>query len=154
MSSRKLARLGAVIALFSLFGCATNKEGLVEALYDYNEGIRWGRVGDVLAYLPLAKKDAYTSRMDAMRELRITNCRVGRVRFKGSGQALVTVTIDWYSLRQGRVNRTVMAQKWVRVGSRWMVRDNRWVRGPTLPIFAALARRRGAASKGAQFALP
>ena len=118
-------------------GCANNsKMAFVEALEEYNDGVRWGRGTEVAHYISGPQQAQFLARVEALRDLQITECRVDRVSFSSERSAQVLVSIDWYSLRTGRLEHTLMSQTWAKQGDRWRVSDQRWVRGATFPLFA------------------
>lgn len=110
---------------------------LIEALQEYNDGIRWQRMAEASQFLAPAKRGDFAARVERLQDVRVSDYQVSAVKLTGDAKAHVMVRIDWYSLRTGQVNRTVVQQTWDRKGDRWEVSDQRWVRGKTFPLFAA-----------------
>jgi hypothetical protein len=144
------------MTLAALGGCAgNNKAALVEALRTYNDGVRWQRSAEVAAYLDAKLRAGFIRNMGRRQDVQVSDCRIRNVQLKGDSRAFALVSIDWYSLRTARAYQTLMLQSWQRDDDgKWRVSAQRWVRGPTFPLFAAAAPRAREARPGASASHP
>ena len=118
--------------------CSTGHQlALVEALQEYNDGLRWQRMAEASQFVAPAQRNEFAARVELLQDVRVTDYQVGAVKLNGDNRAYVLVSIDWYALRTGQLNQTVVQQTWDRKGERWEVSDQRWVRGKSFPLFAA-----------------
>lgn len=127
----------ALIALVA-GACSTgHRMALIEALQEYNDGIRWQRLDEASSFVAPAQRTEFAARVERLGDLRVTDYQVSAVKLRGDSKAYVLVRIDWYSLRTGQAHQTLVQQTWDRKGERWEVADQRWVRGKSFPLFAA-----------------
>lgn len=138
MSNRVTKAMVCPAVALLLGACASGHQmALIEALQEYNDGIRWQRMSEASQYVTPAQRGAFTARIERLQNIRVSDYQVSGVKLEGDAKAYVLVRIDWYSLRTGQVYQTVVQQTWNRKGERWEVGDQRWVRGKTFPLFAA-----------------
>lgn len=122
--------LGPVVALL-LGACGTNqhsKHALVDALYEYSNGIRWGRSEWIQGHLPKGRESRVASA-----QLQVTGCEVENVVMSAKDRAVATLRVDWYLLNQGRVHSTLLRQTWVEVSGRWQIREQKVAEGAPFP---------------------
>lgn len=132
--------------------CASgHRTALIEAMQEYNDGIRWQRLEEASSYVTAAQRNAFAARLEQLQDVRVTDYQVTAVKVSGDSKAYALVRIDWYSVRNLQLHQTVVQQTWDRKGDRWEVADQRWVRGKSFPLFAAAA---GPAAMTAQAASP
>ncbi|MCA9664027.1 MAG: hypothetical protein KC503_00520 [Myxococcales bacterium] len=118
-------------------GCnAQNKDNLLESLQAYNDALRWRRHESASKYLRGRARAHFVNAADRRGDVRVTHYQIRHVKFVGSKRAVVLVRFNWYSELRGRMHHTTMTQHWDSKGD-WHITDQRWVRGPTLPLLAA-----------------
>ena len=111
----------AVLLVVSLgAACSTSqhsKQALVEALYEYSNGVRWGRSEWIQGHLPKGRESRAASS-----QLQVITCEVENV-VMDKDRAVATIRVDWYLLDQARLRSTLLRQTWVEVGGRWEIRE-------------------------------
>ena len=134
----------AAALLLSAAGCAgEQKKALSEALFDFQRGLRWGKVDLFAAHLKNPRRRAvFAARRDEVGDLRIVACDFGKVLMKGEKQAVVTLRFDWFLLRHGTAHTTVVMQTWQLQGGKWRVVGQRWLRGARMPLLEKRAAPR------------
>jgi hypothetical protein len=138
----------ALLAACTLGGCnMNNKENLLESLRAYNDAIRWRMSRQAMRYLRGKARATFIDTVDRRGDVRVTHYQIQHVKLVGAKRARVVVRFNWYSELRGRMHRTVMTQHWRRKkgDDDWHLSDQRWVRGPTLPLLAVATP--GAAKK-------
>jgi len=131
-----------IMVQFSV-GCmfTANKENLMEALQEYNDGLRWTKVEWMVPHLPQKEREQLQEdRLDS-EELKITGYDLASVKLKDSNHAIVLVRVDWYHLRQARLHTSVIEQTWSRDGQNWQVVQQRLTKGPPFPLIKTNAKR-------------
>jgi hypothetical protein len=128
----------ALILLVLGAGCRTpaqKREEFGNAVRMYNEGVRWQRFDHAAAYIPSAERgDFIDERVDLEKELRIDDFEILRSDLEGSGhRAKVRVRYTWHMDREGIVHETSASQSWELRGQRWLMVEERRVRGPSMP---------------------
>lgn len=135
---KSLLRYGVVLCLM-VSGClmsSMRKESLMEALQEYNRGVRWGRVDWMSEHVPKDKQEAYARRQLATNGLQITSCDVEAVDLQNnSKRALVTVRIEWYLINHGRLHTSLIQQTWTH-DDKWQVTGLRVTSGVPYPPLA------------------
>lgn len=117
-------------------GCVSsgNKEDLAEALHRYNSAVRWGQTGLMIEYVAAGSTAAQVPRSQVFDgELQITGCQVGSVKFMGEDHAEAVVRVDWYQVRKGRLNTSIVQQTWKYGKSRWQIVEQRHLEGAPFP---------------------
>jgi len=133
-----------------LAACNTGRQtALLEALDGYHRGVRWGEADVAAGYLPPAQRASFFARHEAAADLKVTRCEIKAVRLKGDDKAEALIHLDWYTMRQARLRRTVLLQTWSRAGGAWQVVAQRWVKGTPFPLVGVHGRPKGAAGAGA-----
>jgi hypothetical protein len=125
------AILCSLLSSLTLAACGTNQQSkhlLVEALYEYSNGIRWGRSEWIQNHLPKGQESRVASS-----QLQVITCEVENIVMNVKDRAIATVRVDWYLLNQARLHSTLLRQTWVEVGGRWQIRDQRVAEGRPFP---------------------
>lgn len=125
------------LAALALAGCGTNqqsKHALVDALYEYSNGIRWGRSEWIQNHLPRGQESRIASS-----QLQVITCEVENVVVNPKDRAVATIRVDWYLLNQARLHSTLLRQTWVEVGGKWEIRDQRVAAGAPFPGLGSTA---------------
>jgi hypothetical protein len=131
-----LRALLVLIVVVSQGGClGSQKQTLREAVFEYTHGVRWGRHSHVTRYLAVAGQRRYIMARERIADLRVTKCRVAAVRAATADKATVMLSVDWFRLSRGKVQRTMVEQDWRLKGTKWLVTRQAVVRGAPLPIF-------------------
>ena len=121
--------------LLSLGGCAENsQESFLRTLDDYRRGLRWSSADTVASHLPAEQRASFVARHRRAGDIRVTDCQVESLRLEKEGRVKATLRVDWYSLRSGRVHKTLLRQIWKRSGGRWMLTEQRWQGGAPFPF--------------------
>ncbi len=113
-----------LIVLFFVTSCAlyqTRGDKLKEAVFYFNEGVRWGRLDDVLARLdPEIEEHFLEMHKDFGNLLKVENCEVVNTTYdKEKGEAEIGIKITWYRVDEMVLRETVVLQKWEDRKSHW-----------------------------------
>lgn len=119
----------AALALFvlSLCGCAAAIQGssdkLKEAVFYLNEGVRWGRIQDVLAYVAPDSQGHYLeSHKGVGAEIQITGYDIVSTQLDPqTSTAQIGVKLTWYRIDQMEVHDTVLLQRWEEREHAWLL---------------------------------
>lgn len=123
-------RLLTTLVLLCVAGCATAKKAyhrassdLVEAVGEYNIGLRTGEIERSVPYIPTADRPAFFDAWSKMsKERRITDARVAATEFpEGGSEATVTVARSYYMLNELTEKQETINQTWL-----WDVKRLRW----------------------------
>lgn len=123
----------------ALAGCAggmlSTRDELKLAIQDFNDGVRWGKVEQSAARLPIEGRAGFAERYAALEDdLEIMDYDVQRVDLdRAAERALVRVDMSWSLKRRGLVERTVVEQDWRKKGG-WMLVSARRLKGSPLPL--------------------
>lgn len=136
-----LALVVASVTAPLLAGCLsvglTDRDRLKMALEEYNDGLRWGKVEASCAHLPVAARQPFAERFQALAgELQIMDYEVQRIEWdRKQGTARVRVDVSWSLARRGVVERSVIEQTWKEAGmSTWIILEQRRIMGSQLPF--------------------
>lgn len=115
-----------LFVIFSVAACAIQQgrsEQLREAVYYFNEGVRWGRIQDVLSRLDPEGQDHFVEmHRDFGKNLQVTNCEVVDTRMDlEQGKAKIGVKLTWYRLDEMEVKETVLLQHWEERDHEWLM---------------------------------
>jgi len=120
-----------LLLILPALGCGTSqhsKRALVDALYEYSNGVRWGRSEWVQGHLPKGQESKTASS-----ELQVITCEVENVVMNAKDRAVATIRVDWYLLTRATLHSTLLRQTWVEAGGRWEIREQRVAAGPPFP---------------------
>jgi hypothetical protein len=112
------------ILLFVVTSCAlyqTRGDKLKEAVFYFNEGVRWGRLDDVLGRLdPKFEEHFLEMHKDFGTLIKVENCEVVNSKYdKEKGEAEVGIKITWYRIDEMVLRQTVILQKWEDKSVHW-----------------------------------
>ena len=120
-----LGRLAAGTALaLGLAACGggyTAGEKLEYAVTQFNEGVRWGRIGEVLPRVdPAAREHFQTLHAEWGGDIQIGGYEIMQtVLDEKSGIAEVTLTVSWYRQSKMEAFQTILAQRWEEFEGDW-----------------------------------
>lgn len=117
------------IVAAGLSACAASQgrgAKLKEAVFYFNEGVRWGRVQDVVTRLDPGFQDHFREmHKDFGRDIQLTNYELldQQVNLE-EGAAYFAIKLTWYRINELLVYETVMGQYWEEKDLEWyMVRE-------------------------------
>jgi hypothetical protein len=115
-----------LILLVFLLGCGlyqTRTDKLKEAVTQFNEGVRWGRMQDVISRLdPQIKAHFIEMHKDFGRAIKITECEiVNSAVSMEKGVSEVGIRIVWYRIDEMEVHETVVSQRWEEQKGKWLM---------------------------------
>ena len=113
----------------------------MEALREYNDGMRWARVEWMVPHVPQEDRDRLLASRLESEDLKVTGYDLTSVRLKDGDKAVVVVRVDWFHLRQARLHTSVIEQTWARDGQSWQVVKQRLTKGPPFPLIRLDAER-------------
>ena len=123
-----------VAAVSACGGAQQRTDDLMEAVQGYNEGVRWERYPMAAAHVPAKERDQFIEdREDLEKELHISDYEVVRVGGAKGTAATIEVKYTWFRDSEGIVRETRALQSWERHGKRWVIVDERRVKGPEMP---------------------
>ena len=130
-----LSRLSLVVLGLSLVACGAanvkQQDSLKEAVLLFNEGVRWGRLQDVI---PRVSPD-YSAHFVEMhkafgKDIQISDYEIVNTTADWKKkQAEVTVQITWYRQTEMEVFTTVLSQRWEESGVDWVMVAESYVSG-------------------------
>ncbi len=138
---RALAAAALSAGLLAGCGMATfsQRDELMTAVDEFNDGIRWGAMDRSARYLPVELRKRFAERWASLEdELEIMDYEVQRLEInkggKGPTTADVRVDVSWSLKRSGILERTVMQQHWEQRVGGWMVARQTRLKGAPLPL--------------------
>jgi hypothetical protein len=101
----------------------TKADRLKESIFYFNEGVRWGRVQDVMARIDPESVDHFVEmHKEFGAALQVTNYEIiNTILSPDENKADVTVQITWYRIDQMEVMKTVLVQHWEHREREWLV---------------------------------
>lgn len=122
---QKLIPLFLVSALLLCACGATGQsrsEKLKEAIFYFNEGVRWGRLQDVMTRVDPGGQELFLEmHKDFGKLIKVTGYEIVNTAYDTENhKAQVGVKITWYRIDQMEVHETVVSQN-------WEDRDHTWV---------------------------
>ena len=117
--------IGLILAIL-LSSCAlyqTRQDKLQEAVFHFYEGVRWGRLEDVLSRIhPDAKEHFLEMHREFGREIQVTNCEVVNSKVDlDNKKAEVGIKITWYRTGEMVVRDTILLQHWEEIKAHWFM---------------------------------
>ncbi len=143
MRSRLLVSLVSLACALGA-GCAgsilSSRDELKLAIQDFNEGVRWGKVEQSAARLPVDLRAGFAERYAGLEDdLEIMDYDVQRIDWdRAADRALVRVDMQWSLKRRGLVERTIVEEEWLKKGG-WVLVAAKRLKGSPLPVFEGLA---------------
>ncbi|MCU0662437.1 MAG: hypothetical protein MUC50_08955 [Myxococcota bacterium] len=125
--NRRLRYFPIGVLLVFLGGCAAAAQGssekLKEAVFTLNEGVRWGRLQDVLAYIsPDSQSHYLESHKGVGAEIQITGYDVVSTRLDAeTNTAQIGVKFSWYRLDRMEAHDTIVLQRWEAKDRLWLL---------------------------------
>lgn len=100
-----------------------SSEKLKEAVFLLNEGVRWGRIHDVLSHVdPESQTHYIESHKGVGSELKITGYEVVSTQLTpGADRAQIGVKFTWYRIDRMEVHETVVLQSWQERNRIWLL---------------------------------
>ncbi len=104
-------------------GGLSRNDKLRDSVYYFNEGVRWGRIQDVLPRLdPEAETHFLEMHKDFGTKIQLSSCEVGNVKINfEEGVAEVTVKFTWYRVDEMVVRQTILVQNWTETEGKWFM---------------------------------
>jgi len=130
--------LYAGIIMSAVYACAggyTNEEKLIDAINMYNEGMKWGKMDDMLLYIPKDEHERFFEKhKDWGRDISISGYQVVRQAYdKEKEIAIVQIRISWFRVDEQVLKSTVFQHKWEKDDKdRWMITEETVVEGPPI----------------------
>jgi hypothetical protein len=117
----------------------TDRDRLKQALEEYNDGIRWGKVDSSCAHMPVAARKAFAERYAQLQnELEYMDYEVQRIEWdREKNTADVRVEMSWSLKRRGIVEKSVLAESWQEVRGGWLMTKVEVLSGSPLPLLDA-----------------
>jgi len=129
-----IVRMAMLVTLVAACGAAPKGQTLMDAVRNYNDGVRWSRFTAAASAVPARERDEFLDEREELAEdLRITDYEVVRVKDKGADAADVQVKLTWYKDSEGTVRDTWAKQAWERHGHAWRIVGEAHVRGADMP---------------------
>ena len=133
--SLRLGLTAIATLLAACMGGFAERDLLLDAVREYNDGVRWGRLDQATSHLPIAARQRLTERLATLGdELEFSEYDLGRIDVEGE-RARVRVDVSWLIKRRGLLERTTLEQSWQRKGSSWLLIQENRVAGAPLPLW-------------------
>ncbi|HVK66107.1 MAG TPA: hypothetical protein VM694_16605 [Polyangium sp.] len=124
------------LLLFALapLGCVvpnTPTDKLMDAAYDHNTALRFGRMDLAREHVAVKARDAWAKRHASWGgRVRVLDLELADVRMKTRDEAEVRVRVEWQRLDEAELRTTELVQKW-RNASGWHVDTEECASGDT-----------------------
>ena len=127
-----------LVTMTTLLGCSgagSRRADLVGDLRNYGEGVRWNDFAKAsLVVHPKARADFMDTREQVADDLKISDWEMKRLTYSDNrNKADVQVEWYWHLDSRGIMHTTVTTQKWTRHGKRWIIDEERRLRGEPMP---------------------
>lgn len=129
---------GLVISGIFLISCAlatpNQQDTLKESVLLFNEGVRWGRLQDVMPRVAPEHADNFVEmHKDFGKTIQISDYEIINTTANWKEKrAEVTVQITWYRNTEMELHTTVLSQQWEQVGVDWVMMAESYVSGKPL----------------------
>lgn len=146
----------AVLGSFACGGAGSRRADLVGDLRNYGDGVRWNDFARASLNLHPDNRPAFMdSREQVAEDLRISDWEMKRLTYsEGRNKAVVQVEWKWHLDSRGIVHTTVTEQKWTRHGKRWILDQERRLKGDPMPGVAEPAETEANEGKRSAQAAP
>ena len=118
---RHVLRLGLVV--LALGGCLASRtltDKLMDAAYDHNVAIRFGRMDIALEHVSASLRDDWVRRRVAWNGgVRVVDVELDAVQFDGKGGANVRVHVAWQRVDEVELRATDLSQQWSMDAGQW-----------------------------------
>lgn len=127
--------LCAAVLATSACGGQLKGDNFMVTVRSYNDDLRWWRLPSAATKIPALQRVAFLDEREALEDdLRIDDWELKRVRWgRDRLRAAVHVKYTWHSDRKGVVHKTIAIQRWEQHGKRWLMAEERWLRGDDMP---------------------
>ena len=126
-------RLAALLVSGCLAGAST-RDRLMEALYDYNDAIRWGQYRNATPYVPPEARAGLIVDGRARADVQIADYELVQVDLaQDKSTAQVLVDVSWMLRSEGLMRQSSFEQSWERLDGRWSMVGEKRVSGPPMP---------------------
>lgn len=104
-------------------GANPSEDTLRENVVRFNEGVRWGRMNDVMPYLYPSSADHFIEMHKAFgKEIQLSDYEIVNVTMNAEKHtADVNVQISWYRLSEMVVYTTIVTQHWEKQTTDWLL---------------------------------
>jgi len=125
-------------ALVTTAGCGAGQrrtENLMEDVRGFNQGIRWNKHPQAALRIPPKEREDFLDEREELEDdLRISDFEIQRVRYnKARTKASVNVRWEWLLDSRGILHKSTTNQKWRLHGKRWLMIEEKLVRGEPMP---------------------
>jgi hypothetical protein len=147
--TRAVALTFTFAAALAVGGCTVleqqRRESLLNAVRDYNDGLRWARIDQSARNLPLAQRKPWADKAGTQGvtlgdDLEVVDYEVQRMEFHPDNKvADVQVDLTWSLKQRGLVEKTVIRQRWEKSplsngGGRWVLTKQDRLKGSPLAL--------------------
>ena len=128
---RALGVVWLACAVTAACGAQHDADKLRETVLLFNEGVRWGRLQDVMPYLYSENAQHFVEmHKEFGKEIQLSDYELVNVTMDGEKKkADVNVQITWYRLSEMVVNTTILVQHWEKQGQGWIMIAEEFVSG-------------------------
>lgn len=128
------ARLAILLVSSGCLAGASTRERFMEALYDYNDAMRWGQYRNATAYVPPDARAALVADGRSRADVQIADYELVQVDISEDKlTALVLVDVSWMLRSEGLMRQSSFEQSWERQDGRWSMVAEKRVAGPPMP---------------------
>ena len=122
----KIFLLLLALAALASVGCGATEgssDRLRKAVIDLNEGVRWGRVEEILPRVDPPSHGDFLANHDGFgKDIKVTNYEITSTMLTPDGKAAnIGVKIEWYRVNEMEVHETVLVQIWEERGRDWLL---------------------------------
>jgi hypothetical protein len=112
-----------VCCLQAACGSNQSQNNLRENLVRFNEGVRWGRLQDVMPYLYSENAEHFVeTHKEFGKEIQLSDYEIINVTMMAENEkADASIQITWYRLSEMVVKTTILVQHWEKRGQDWMM---------------------------------
>jgi hypothetical protein len=101
----------------------SSSEKLGYAVTQFNEGVRWGRLGEVLPRVDMKAREHFMALHAGWgSEIQISAYEIVQTVIDDKvGKAEVTIVVSWYRVKDMEAKDTVLVQRWMEEDSEWLL---------------------------------
>jgi hypothetical protein len=113
--------------IFAMGACSgvkpRSQDNLNEAVLLFNEGVRWGRLQEVMPRLAPDNTAHFLEMHEGFgKEVKVSDYEIINTNVDWEKQtAVVMVKVTWYRITQMEEFTTVISQRWEEIGGEWMM---------------------------------
>ncbi|MDI3287069.1 hypothetical protein [Polyangium sp. 15x6] len=124
----------ALLLALAFAGCVMPQsptDKLMDAAYDHNTALRFGRMDIAREHVALSARDAWAKRHASWGDrVRVVDLELSDVRMKNRDEAEVRVRVEWQRVDEAELRTTELVQRW-RNASGWHVDTEECAAGDT-----------------------